>query len=98
VTNEESPECSLCIDLFDTPYHIYPATLGECPCPKCGRCACANKYGNLDDEFDFAPAKGRGAHQRNIPDLRKSKPVNTRMAFLNRQAGIINRYRNRGIL
>jgi hypothetical protein len=57
-----------------------------------------DEWDDLDDEFDFTPAKGRGAHQRNIPDLRKSKPVNTRMAFLNRQAGIINRYRNRGIL
>lgn len=44
-----------------------------------------NPYEELDDEYDFVPEP-------------RSKPRNNRMATLNRQAGIINRYRNMGIL
>lgn len=44
-----------------------------------------DKYADLDDLYDAAPSK-------------KGGQVNNRMATLNRQAGIINRYRNNGLL
>jgi hypothetical protein len=43
------------------------------------------RYEYLDEEFDAAPT-------------RKGGQVNNRMGTLNRQAGIINRYRNTGVL
>ncbi len=43
------------------------------------------EYEYLDDEYDFVPMK-------------KGGQVNNRMATLNRQAGVINRYRNAGVL
>jgi hypothetical protein len=44
-----------------------------------------NRWEDLDDDYDFVPTP-------------RSKPRNYRMATLNRQAGIINRYRNMGII
>ena len=43
------------------------------------------QYEELDDEYDYIPAP-------------RSKPRNSRMATLNRPAGIINRYRNNGVI
>ena len=44
-----------------------------------------NQYEELDDEYDYIPTP-------------RSKPRNYRMATLNRQAGIINRYRRVGLI
>jgi len=45
---------------------------------------------DLDDEHDYVEVRAR------LNTLRK--PINNRMSTLNRQAGIINRYRNQGLL
>lgn len=46
-----------------------------------------DKWDHLDDGYENVPMRGK-----------YTKPVNNRMATLNRQQGIINRYRNAGIL
>lgn len=50
------------------------------------------KYAEYDDEYDCAPVRAR------LNTCRSKPMINNRMATLNRQAGIINRYRNQGIL
>jgi hypothetical protein len=55
-------------------------------------------YDELDEMYDYAPMRGRMGRKRSDPDMVEYAPVNTRMAFLNRQAGIINRYRKQGVL
>lgn len=47
-------------------------------------------YDDVDDQYDYAETRSKLNACK--------KPVNNRMATLNRQAGIINRYRNQGIL
>lgn len=44
-----------------------------------------DEYEDLNDEYDYHPTHTQ-------------KPVNNRMGTLNRQQGIINRYRNKGII
>jgi hypothetical protein len=43
------------------------------------------KYDQYDDDYD-------------VPPMRKGGQVNNRMGTLNRQAGVINRYRKAGVL
>lgn len=50
----------------------------------------SSKWDHLDDELDYVEVRARLNTCR--------KPVNNRMSTLNRQAGIINRYRNQGII
>lgn len=44
-----------------------------------------NKYEDLDDAYDYAPTP-------------RGRPVNHRMATLNRHAGALNRCRNMGLI
>jgi hypothetical protein len=55
-----------------------------------------DQWDELDDMYDSTPTKN--VRTKMTDEIAKHKPVNTRMAFLNRQAGIINRYRKQGIL
>lgn len=56
------------------------------------------KYEYLDELYEGYPSKGKTAKPRRDNADSRYNPVNHRMATLKRTEGILNRFRNKGLI